>query len=326
MNEQKSQEKEQSGLSSKQDGWEREVIEKLAFAALSEQRKVRRWGIFFKSLTFIFILVVTVNVLGSFPSDAGAEGQKHTAVVDVEGFILEGAKSNAATIIEGLRAAVKDPRTAGVILKINSPGGSPVQSDYVYQEIRRLKNEQPELPIYAVVTDLCVSGGYYIAAATDKIFVNPSSLLGSIGVIMNGFGLVPAMEKLGVERRLLVAGQHKALLDPFSPVKEGEKAHIQSMLNQVHAEFIRSVKEGRGDRLKQNPDLFSGLVWAGRQSIELGLADGEGDLRSVAREVIGAETIVSFTSEEEIFQRLAHQFGTAFGLVFAELAGARLGP
>ena len=326
MNEQKYQETEQSGLPPKQDGWEREVIEKLAFAALSEQRKARRWGIFFKSLIFVFLLVLTVNVLGPFPGEAGIEGQKYTAVVDVDGFILEGAKSNAATIIDGLRAAAKDPRTAGVILKINSPGGSPVQSDYVYQEIRRLKNEKPELPIYAVVTDLCVSGGYYIAAATDKIFVNPSSLVGSIGVIMNGFGLVPAMEKLGVERRLLVAGRHKALLDPFSPVKEGEKVHVQSMLNQVHAEFIRSVKEGRGDRLKQNPDLFSGLVWAGRQSIELGLADGVGDLRSVARDVIGAETIVNFTSEEEIFDRIVHQFGTAVGLVFAELAGTRLGP
>jgi protease-4 len=325
MNEQKNQETEQSGLFSKQDGWEREVIEKLAFAALSEQRKIRRWGVFFKSLILVFLLVLTVNVLGPFSGEAGVEGQKHTAVVNVDGFILEGAKSNAAAIIEGLRAAVKDPRTAGVILKINSPGGSPVQSDYVYQEIRRLKNERPELPIYAVVTDLCVSGGYYIAAATDKIFVNPSSLLGSIGVIMNGFGLVPAMEKLGVERRLLVAGQHKALLDPFSPIREGEKIHVQGMLNQVHAEFIRSVKGGRGARLKQNTDLFSGLVWAGRQSIELGLADGEGDLRSVARDVIGAETIVNFTSEEEIFERLAHQFGTAFGLVFAELAGARLG-
>ena len=309
------------------DHWEREVIEKIAMAAIVEQRRARRWGIFFKLLFFVYVAVVSLAAfLPLSNSSIVTDGDgKHTAVVDLSGVIFDGTQANAKTVIEGLRAAVEDQNTQGVIVKINSPGGSPVQADYIYREIRRMKQENPEMPIHAVVTDVCASGGYYVASAADKIFVNPSSLIGSIGVIMNGFGFVSAMEKLGVERRLLIAGEHKAILDPFSPVNESEKEHIQGLLNGVHAQFIKAVKEGRGDRIKSDPDLFSGLVWTGTQSIELGLADGEGDIRSVARDVIGAETIVNFTPEESFFDHFSRKFGVVLGQVFSEVAGPRLG-
>lgn len=305
--------------------WEREVIEKLAFAALKEQRKARRWGIFFKSLLYIYVFAVTLAAFSPFSEKAISRGEKHTAVVDIDGIIFDGTKTNAGTVIEGLRAAEEDENTQGIILKINSPGGSPVQADYIFKEIRRLKQKRPELPIHAVVTDVCASGGYYIASAADKIFVNPSSLIGSIGVIMNGFGFVSTLERLGIERRLMTAGEHKAILDPFSPVNESEKGHVQGMLNKVHAQFIKAVKTGRGDRLKENPDLFSGLIWTGEQSIELGLADGDGDVYSVARDVIGAETIVNFTPEESLFDRIAFRFGSVLGQVANEIARPRLG-
>ncbi|MGH8559134.1 MAG: S49 family peptidase [Methylococcales bacterium] len=304
--------------------WEREMIEKLAFAGLIEQRRVRRWGIFFKSLLFLYVLVISVTAFFPLSEKFLSTGGEHTALVEVSGIIFEGGEADAQSVIKGLQAAIEDENTRGIVVKINSPGGSPVQADYIYKEIRRLKQKNPTLPIHAVVTDLCASGGYYIASATDKIFVNPSSLIGSIGVIMNGFGFISTMEKLGVERRLLVAGEHKAFLDPFSPVKESEKIHVQELLNKVHAQFINAVKEGRGDRLKNDPELFSGLIWTGEQSIELGLADGEGDIHSVARDEIGAETIVDFTPEEKLLDRLAHQFGTFTGRVFSEVAGPGL--
>lgn len=303
--------------------WERKVIENLAFAAISEQRKARRWGIFFKSLLFLYLLLVAVAAFSPFSDKSASGGKKHTAVVDVSGIILEGAKTNAGVVIEGLRAAVKDENTKGVIVRVNSPGGSAVQADYIFNEIKRLRQENPEIPIHAVVTDMCASGGYYIASAADKIFVNPSSIIGSIGVIMNGFGFVSMMEKLGVERRLLIAGEHKAIMDPFSPLSETEKVHVQGLLNQVHAQFIKSVKEGRGDRLKNDPDLFSGLIWTGGQSIELGLADDEGDVWSVAKDVIGAENIVDFTPQQKLIERLTHQFGTAMGQVFTAFTAPR---
>lgn len=304
--------------------WEREVIEKLVFAAIAEQRRTRRWGIFFKSLLFLYVLVVSLTAFHPFSQKSLPGGGEHTAVVDVSGIIFDGGSANAQSVIKGLKAAVDDENTRGVILKINSPGGSPVQADYIYREIKRLKQENPEMPIHAVVTDLCASGGYYVASAADKIFVNPSSLIGSIGVVMDGFGFVSTMEKLGVERRLLVAGEHKAILDPFSPVKESEKVHFQELLNKIHAQFITAVKQGRGDRLKSDPALFTGLVWTGEQSIELGLADGEGDIRSVARDEIGAETLVDFSIEENLIDRLAHRLGTVLAQVLSEIAGPRL--
>ncbi|MGH8474868.1 MAG: signal peptide peptidase SppA [Methylococcales bacterium] len=304
--------------------WQRETIEKLAFAALVEQRRTRRWGIFFKSLLFLYVFVVGLAAIWPLSEKTLSIGGKHTALIEVSGIIFDGGETDAQSVIKGLKAAIEDKNTRGVILKINSPGGSPVQADYIHKEIRRLKRENPKMPIHAVVTDLCASGGYYIASAADKIFVNPSSLIGSIGVIMDGFGFVSTMEKLGVERRVLIAGEHKALMDPFSPVNETEKVHIQALLNKVHAQFIKAVKEGRGDRLKSDPELFSGLIWTGEQSIELGLADSEGDVQSVARNEIGAENIVDFTPEQKLLDRIAHRFGSLMGRMFNEIANPGL--
>ncbi len=294
-------------------GWEREVIEKLAFAAVTEQRRTRRWGIFFKGLLFAYLLVLLFMIayprLGGGISDSS---EYHTAVVDAVGKIVEGEDTDAQTIIEGLRNAVEDENTKGIILHVNTPGGSPVQASYVFEEIRKIKKENPELPIYAVVSDICASGGYYIAAAADRIYVNQASIVGSIGVIMNGFGFVDTLNKLGIKRRLLTSGAHKAMLDPFSPVKEDEIEHMQKLLEQVHQQFIAAVRLGRGERLQETPEMFSGLVWTGEESVKLGLADGFGSDDYVAREIIGEENMVNFTPQERLLDRLAGTLGAVF--------------
>jgi len=302
-------------------GWERELLEKLAFAAIDEQRKTRRWGIFFKLLMFGYLIaILLIAMYPKLKSDIGVGGKYHTAIIDVAGMIAEDQRSNAESIIESLHNAVKDKHTKGIILHANSPGGSPVQSAYVYDEIRRIKKEHPDLPVHAVISDICASGCYYIAAATDKIFASPSSIVGSVGVLMDGFGFVGTMEKLGIERRLLTAGNHKAMLDPFSPTKPDEKEHIQVLINQVHKQFIEAVKTGRGSRLKADtPDLFSGLVWTGEESVKLGIVDGLGSDDYVAREIIGAETLVNFTQQERLLDRLAGKFGATFGAEFTSL-------
>ena len=250
-----------------EEGWERKVLEKLALSAITEQTRARRWGVFFKSLAFCYLtLVLGITLYPVLKKDMGIDSKEHTAVIDVTGPIAEDKDANAASIIESLRNAVKDKQTKGIILHSNSPGGSPVQSAYVYEEIRSIKKQHPDLPIYAVVSYICASGCYYIASATDKIFVNPSSLIGSIGVLMDGFGFVDIMQKLGVERRLMTAGAHKAMLDPFSPPKTDETQYMQELLDQVHQQFINAVKAGRGDRLIQSPDMFSGLLIPGALS------------------------------------------------------------
>lgn len=294
--------------------WERSVIEKLALAAVNEQTRARRWGIFFKSLIFIYLIVLmAMMAYPKIKENFGVDGQYHTAVVDVVGMIAEDKEANAESIIEGLRNAVKDKNTKGIIIHANSPGGSPVQSAYVYDEIRKIKKEHPDLPVYAVVSDICASGCYYIAAASDKIFVNQASLIGSIGVLMDGFGFVETMQKLGVERRVLTAGTHKALLDPFSPPKEEETRFMQVLLDQVHRQFIDAVKAGRGERLKEVPELFSGLVWTGQEGVKLGIADAYGSDDYVAKEIIGAENQVDFTAQEHLLDKIAGKIGTAFG-------------
>jgi len=294
-------------------GWEREVLEKLALAAVTEQRRARRWSVFFKGLMFLYLIVVgAVAFYPKFKSGV-SDDKEHTAIIDVIGVIAEGEGANADSIIEGLRDAYKDEKTKGVVLNINSPGGSPVQSGYVYEEIRRLKIEHPDIPIYAVVSDICASGGYYIAAATDKIFVHKSSMIGSIGVLMNGFGFSNVMEKLGVDRRLLIAGKHKALLDPFSPVNEEEKKFMQTLLDNVHQQFIAAVKTGRGDRLKESEDTFSGLIWTGEQGVTLGLADGFGSVDSVARDIVGVKNKMNFTPQERLLDKIAGTLGASFG-------------
>jgi protease-4 len=298
----------------RESGWEREVIEKLALAAVTEQTRARRWGVFFKSLMFVYLIAVfVVAVYPKLSQDLGGDSKDHTAVIDVVGMIAEGKDANADSIIESLRTAVKDEHTKGIILHANSPGGSPVQSSYVYEEIRKIKKEHPNLPIYAVVSDICASGCYFIVSASDKIFVNPSSLVGSIGVLMDGFGFVDGMQKLGVERRLFTAGAHKAMLDPFSPTKEDETRYIQSLLNQVHQQFIDAVKAGRGDRLKETPELFSGLVWTGEEGVKQGIVDAVGNQDYVAKELIGAEKLVDFSRQEHLLDKIAGKLGASFG-------------
>jgi protease-4 len=301
-------------------GWERSVLEKVALAAIEEQARARRWGIVFKTATLLYLTALLgVVALPAWKKDLGGGDKEHTAVVDVIGMIAEDKAANADSIIKSLRKAVKDEHTKGVILHANSPGGSPVQSHYVYEEIRKLKKEYPKIPIYAVVGDICASGCYYIASASDRIFVSQASLVGSIGVIMDGFGFVETMQKFGVERRVLTAGAHKAMLDPFSPRKEDETRFMQDLLEQVHQQFIKAVKDGRGDRLKDSPDLFSGLVWTGEESLKLGIADAYGSDDSVAKEVIGAKKLVDFTEQESVMDRLAGKLGTSFGHAIGSL-------
>ncbi|NOT84536.1 MAG: signal peptide peptidase SppA [Methylococcaceae bacterium] len=306
-------------------GWERGIVEKLAFAALKEQRATRRWGLFFKGLLFLYLTALLLLAVYPKMKFGGSDNDKeHTAVIDLVGVIAEDKDANAKAIIEGLREAVKDKHTKGIILHANSPGGSPVQSWDVFDEIRKIKKEHPQLPIYTVVSDICASGCYYIAAASDKIFVNQASIIGSIGVLMDGFGFVNVMEKLGVERRLLTAGAHKAMLDPFSPVKENETAYMNGMLNEVHQQFITAVRTGRGDRLKETPDMFSGLVWSGESSLKLGIADAIGNDDYVAKDIIGAKKLVNFTQEELLMDRIAGKLGAAFGQAISSMAQVSL--
>jgi len=298
--------------------WERGLIEKLAGAALKEQRRARRWGIFFKSLTFAYLTVLVLLVLDWRGPDGLGAG-KHTALVDVVGVIDAKGDSSADRVTEALQNAFKNRNTQGVILRINSPGGSPVQAGIIYDEIRRLRGIYPNIPMYAVVEDICASGGYYVAAAADKIYVDKASIVGSIGVIMDGWGFTGTMEKLGVERRALVSGENKAFLDPFSPVDEKQKRHAQSMLDDIHKQFIDVVKKGRGKRLKESPDVFSGLLWTGEKSVELGLSDGLGSVDYVAREVIKAEDIFDFTKKQDITERFAKRFGATMAGVLAKV-------
>lgn len=290
--------------------WERSVLEKLATSALQEQRRARHWGIFFKALTFVYLFILLFIFMGWLgKSDSALSGGKHTALVDLRGVIAADSVASADNLIPSLQDAFKDKNTQGVILRINSPGGSPVQSGQINDEIRRLRAQYPTIPLYAVVEDICASGGYYIAAAADKIFVDKASLIGSIGVLMDGFGFTGTMEKLGVERRLITAGENKGFLDPFSPSIPAQQEYVKQMLAQIHQQFIDVVRQGRGKRLKETADTFSGLVWNGQKGVEIGLADGYGSLESVARDVVKAERIVDFTTKENFADRLAKKFG-----------------
>lgn len=302
-------------------GWERDVLEKVALAAVNEQRRARRWGIFFKFLAFAYLFVLLFIAMG-WMGKRDRFPDKHTALVDVSGVIGPGSNASAENIMQGLTEAFKDKRTQGVVLRINSPGGSPVQAGYINDEIKRLRAKYPEIPLYAVVEDVCASGGYYVAVAADKIYVNKASLIGSIGVLMNGFGFTGAMDKLGVERRLLAAGENKGFLDPFSPLNEEQKGHAKQMLGEIHEQFIDVVRKGRGKRLKETPDMFSGLMWVGQKSVEMGLADALGSAEQVARDVIKAEELVDFTPRENVAERLAKRFGTSLAESLVKLGAA----
>ena len=290
--------------------WERQTLEKLAFSALQEQRRSRNWGIFFKTLTLLYLFALLFLALNWIGPGSGAIGS-HTALIDINGEIGVGAEVNADNTRSSLRAAFEDKHTKGIILRINSPGGSPVQAGIINDEIHRLRKENPKIPVYAVVEDMCASGGYYIAVAADKIYVDKASIVGSIGVLMDGFGFTETMKKLGVERRLMTAGENKGFLDPFSPVNPVHKAHAQGVLNEIHQQFIKVVRDGRGKRLKETPEMFSGLFWSGEKSIELGLADAIGNSDSVARDVIKEENIVDFTTHEGFADRFAKRFGAS---------------
>lgn len=290
--------------------WERKIIAQLALETLAEQKRRRRWGIFFKVLGFVYLTFLII-VLGDWGDTAEklGDGKSHSALVQLNGVIKPSGEASAEKITEALQAAFKDRGTQGVILRINSPGGSPVQSGIINDEIRRLRAKYPNIPLYAVVEDVCASGGYYVAAAADKIFVDKASIVGSIGVLMDGFGFTGTMDKLGVERRLLTAGENKGFLDPFSPQDANHKQHAQVLLNDIHKQFIDVVRKGRGQRLKESPELFSGLMWTGAKSIELGLADELGSVDYVAREVIKAEDIRDYTMRASLTERFAKQFG-----------------
>lgn len=294
---------------------DRRILESVVLEAFSEQRKARRWGVFFKSLTFLYLFVI---LLLFYPSFKGSMGQasmqeEHTAVVRVHGVIAAEEEASAGRIIQGLNTAFENEAAKAVILAINSPGGSPVQAGYVYDEIRRLKEKYPAKPVYSVVADVGASGGYYIAVAADDIYANRSSLVGSIGVTASGFGFVDALEKLGVERRHYTAGKHKAFLDPFSPVNEEEVDFWQGVLQSTHEQFIAVVREGRGDRIQWNEQITSGLVWNGEQALELGLIDGLGGVRYVAREVVGAEELRDYTPREAPLKMILEDLGIAMG-------------
>lgn len=288
---------------------ERSILERIAMESLREQRRARRWSVFFKGFVVAYLLFATVTFL--YPS-VSPSAANHTALVELNGVIADLGDIDADRVVTGLRAAFETDKAKGVILRINSPGGSPVQSRYINDEIKRLREKYSNKPVYAVVTDVCASGGYYVAVAADRIYANEASIVGSIGVLMNGFGFVEAMNKLGIERRLMTAGRHKGMLDPFSPLDAEAREHSQKILDAIHQQFIDAVKEGRGDRLADSEEVFSGLYWTGEQAKKLGLIDDFGNASYVAREIIGQEKIVDYTPEESIIERFAGSIGAAF--------------
>lgn len=299
-------------VAAKDNRWERETLEKLVFANLNEQKAKRRWSIFFR-LCFLALFGLLVVRMYDLDSVNIEESGRHTAIVSIEGAIESDGPGAAAVVIPALNRAFSDENSAGIILHINSPGGSPVQAGMIHDEIVRLKKLHKKKPVYVVVDEMCASAAYYIAAAADKIYVDKASIVGSIGVLMDGFGFTGTMEKLGIERRLLTAGENKGSLDPFSPMSAKDKTHAQDMLNEIHQQFIQVVRNGRGKRLRETPDMFSGMYWSGRRAIELGLADELGTVDLVARDVFKAEEILDYTQHEGLSERFLKRFGAAMG-------------
>lgn len=294
--------------------FEQSLVNQLAREFLAEQRRARRWNIAFKLFIAFFMTVfLAAYLIGKMDiSPGGLKHGRHTALIDIQGVISGAGQVRSDYVTASLRAAYEDTNTAGIIIRINSPGGSPVQAGHVNDEINRLKNKHPDIPVYAVIGDLCASGGYYIAVAADRIYADKASLVGSIGVIMSSFGFVDAIDKLGIERRVYHAGKHKAFLDPFSPERDEEVEHLDELLDGIYQQFVQTVREGRGDRLARNDKIFSGLVWTGEQSLELGLVDELGNTDYVAREVIGAEEIVDFTYKDTLLEQFSRELGTFF--------------
>ncbi len=307
------------------DNWHRDLVNRLAFASINEQRRTRRWNVFFKCLLALYLGAI---LLLYWPAEWPAidkVAEQHTALVDLRGVISDETEANAEDVIEGLQDAFEDTKTAGVILRLNSPGGSPVQSAYIYKAIKRLREEYPDTPLYAVVTDVCASGCYYVAAAADDIYVDSASIVGSIGVRMDSFGFVDSLEKLGIERRLYTAGENKGFLDPFLPSRPADVEHVNKLLGSIHEQFKTAVREGRGDRLRDDSQLYSGLVWTGDEGIELGLVDAIGSSSYVAREIIGAEEIVEYTTEPDLIKRISDRIGVAMARSLAEVINSGTG-
>nr|WP_229414534.1 S49 family peptidase [Massilia arenosa] len=293
--------------------WERETLEKLVFATVKENRAARRWSIFFRFL-YLFIAFFALWAYFDFDfSGADAELGRHTALIEIDGEIADEGTGSADSVIPSLNKAFLDRGSAAIILRINSPGGSPVQAGEIVDEINRLKKGYPDKPVYVVVDEICASGGYYIASAADKIYVNKASIVGSVGVLMDGFGFTGLMDKLGIERRLLTAGQNKGFMDPFSPQSAKHKEYAQEMLNEIHQQFIDVVRKGRGKRLHETPEMFSGLFWTGARAVQMGLADGFGTVDSVARDVVKAEDVVDYTQREGLPERVLKKFGASVG-------------
>ena len=292
--------------------WEKQAIEKIALASLGEQRSSRRWGVFFKIIGLIYLGWVLFFVLSSTNKSTLASGD-FTALIRLNGEIGVDSEISAIDIKSSLKEVYESPGTKALILAINSPGGSPVQSGIINDEILRYKALNPQIPVYAVIEDVCASGGYYVAVAADKIFVDKASIVGSIGVLMNGFGFDRAINNLGIERRLITSGKNKAILDPFLPIDPKQKDFMQKLLKEVHEQFIKVVKKGRGSKLVNNPDIFSGLFWSGESAIKLGLADSFGDVDLVAREIVKHEKIVDFTIESSFSDRFAKKLGAGIG-------------
>ncbi|MGC0152074.1 S49 family peptidase [Chromobacterium vaccinii] len=293
--------------------WERQLLERLASAALIEQRRSRQWKIFFRLawLAVIGFIAVSLFMRGEDKTGASLTGGGHSAVIELDGAISS-ENDSGKKMVEALESAFRDKGTKGVIIDANSPGGSPVLSGMVYDEIRRLKQRHADIPVYVVVSEVCASGCYYIASAADKIFVDKASIVGSIGVLSDGFGFTGAMEKLGIERRLKTAGENKAMGDPFSPQNPKHEAIRQQLLDDIHQQFIAAVRAGRGKRLKDDPQMFSGMVWLGEKAIPLGLADGYGTVASVARDVVKADKTVDFTRQDDFSSRVARRIGVEF--------------
>lgn len=292
--------------------WEKSTIEKLLLEGIKEQKRRRRWSIFFKLLFFAWLFLLASLFIPAKEISDGHRIKKHVGLVDLDGAIFDGAEASADHVVEGLTEALKDPKTVAVILRINSPGGSPVQADDIYNNVMRLRRDYPDKKVYAVCRDVCASAAYYVASASDQIYANPATLVGSIGVLMDGFGFTNAMQKIGIDRRLFTAGSEKSFLDPFSPLKPQDVTYAQDILNQVHQQFINAVKKGRGSRLKKDPILFTGLAWTGEQAKDLGLIDGFGSAGYVARNIIHVDNIVNYTKKPGLFEQLSKSMGASF--------------
>ena len=292
--------------------WEKQTIEKIAMESFIQQKSSRRWGIFFKLVGLIYLGWVLFFVLTSSNNSTIATGD-FTALITLSGEIGVDSEVSAINVKSSLKEVYENPGTKALILSINSPGGSPVQSGIINDEVNRYKSLYPQIPVYAVIEDIGASGGYYIAVAADKIYVDKASIVGSIGVLMNGFGFEKAIKKLGVERRLITSGENKAILDPFLPVQPKQKKFMQELLREVHSQFIEVVKKGRGNKLSPNPEIFSGLFWSGESAINLGLADDYGDIDLVAREVVGHEKIIDFTTQSNFADKFAKKLGASIG-------------